>query len=112
MAMTVCSCTGCAAHVGSCPTLVAKGRCTPCASQAERGRGSRQQRGYDREHELIRAELIRTLKPGTPCPRCDKPMQPGQPLDAGHSVDLRDNPSSRADRLEHAGCNRAWRRQS
>lgn len=95
-----------------CPELVDKGRCPTHARQADRARGSRQQRGYDREHELIRDKLLRDFVPGTPCPVCGKPMLAGQKLDAGHSTDLRIDRSAKADRLEHAGCNRGWRRDA
>jgi 5-methylcytosine-specific restriction protein A len=33
-----------------CPTLVARGRCTGCAGEADRRRGTRQQRGYGKAH--------------------------------------------------------------
>lgn len=92
-----------------CPELVTKGRCADHARERERQRGSAAQRGYDARHKRIRARLLRDLIPGAPCPRCNQPMWHDQPLDAGHSVDLRDDPTARADRLEHASCNRGWR---
>ena len=111
-AMRVCPCVGCPAHDGGCPEVIPRSqrRCAGCGAEVERARGSRQQRGYNRQHELIREQLLRAYVPGTPCPVCDQPMLPGQALDAGHSVDLRDNPNAKADRLEHASCNRGWRR--
>jgi hypothetical protein len=78
-------------------------------------RGRRQDRGYGREHELTRRRLMDALRVAqsrgrlTPCPRCGKPMTTTQALDAGHSVDLRVDPDAKADRLEHAACNQAWR---
>ncbi len=85
-------------------------RCTRCASARNRridsARGNRHQRGYDSRHDAIRRRLLADLTPGQPCPRCSEPMWPWQDLDAGHSQDLRVNPHARADRLEHAACNR------
>jgi hypothetical protein len=78
-------------------------------------RGRRQDRGYDREHEMIRRQLMDALRVRqakglvTLCPRCGKPMTTTQRLEAGHSVDLRVDPTAKADRLEHAPCNQAWR---
>lgn len=102
-AMRVCS-------TPNCPELTTGGPCATHRRQADQARGSRQQRGYDRAHERRRDALLRNYKPGQPCPVCNQPMLPGQELDAGHSVDLRDNPKAVADRLEHAACNRGWRR--
>lgn len=36
-------------------------------------------------------------------------MTPSQALDLDHSVTLRRDPTSRGDRIVHAGCNRARR---
>jgi 5-methylcytosine-specific restriction protein A len=35
----------------TCPNLVERGRCPTCLAQAEQRRGTRQQRGYGRQHE-------------------------------------------------------------
>ena len=78
-------------------------------------RGSRHERGYDSTHDRIRARLLRQLRYDerrgltTPCPRCGQPMRSSQALDAGHAVPLREDPSGRASRLEHAACNRGER---
>ena len=101
--MHVCSQPG-------CPEVQEAHRCPAHARQVEQARGSRQQRGYGAQHDKDRERLLSTHIAGAPCPRCELPMLPGQALDAGHSVDLRDNRQARADRLEHASCNRAWRR--
>jgi hypothetical protein len=93
-----------------CPTLTASRRCPDHQRKTEQARGSRQQRGYDAEHDRIRTALLARFQPGTLCPKCGQPMLNGQKLDAGHSVDLRDDPNAKADQLEHAGCNRGWRR--
>lgn len=98
-----------------CPTLVeTAGRCPDCAAKAEAKRGNATERGYDRDHRALKARLIRRLardiaagKPAWPCPRCDQPMYPTQNLQLGHTVDRALDPTSRADRLEHAGGNLA-----
>lgn len=66
-------------------------------------RPSRQQRGYGREHEELRAALLAALVPGSPCYRCGEPMWPdSQDIDLGHTEDR-----SGYRGLEHARCNRA-----
>ena len=110
MGLRVCACIGCSAHLGSCPDLTAARHCPACAAQREQTRGTRQQRGYGKRHDDVRARLVRQHIPGTPCPKCALPMWDTRYLDAGHSVDLRDNPTAVADRLEHRACNRGWRR--
>jgi hypothetical protein len=60
-------------------------------------------RGYGWHHQRLRAALLQILIPGTPCPRCHKPMWPGlQALDLGHV----DGDKTRYTGLEHARCNR------
>lgn len=68
-------------------------------------RGTPTQRGYDSRHYAIRARLLPRAY-GQPCPRCGEPMLEGQELDLGHATPLRVDPRSRADRIEHAHCNR------
>lgn len=90
-------------------------RCPTCASTTGKARdarrGNRHARGYDHVHDTIRADLLRTLVPGTPCDRCGLPMLPTQELDAAHPHDrpLRTHPNSRADHLEHRACNEGAR---
>jgi len=57
--------------------------------------------------DRLRVDLAAGRRPL--CPRCGLPLLLSQGLDAGHSVDLRIDPNAKADRLEHAACNRAWR---
>lgn len=98
----VCSAAG-------CPELTTiEGRCALHRREAEVARGRRQTRGYDTEHDATRRRLLPDAY-GRPCPRCGLPMLPTQPLDLGHTVPLRVDPTSRADRIEHASCNRAAR---
>lgn len=97
----------------SCPRTTDRpdSRCDTCASAREQRRGRRQARGYDAQHVRTRDQLIRDLAPGTLCVRCGQPMRQGQALDAGHPphAPLRTSPTSRADHLEHAACNRGAR---
>jgi hypothetical protein len=90
-------------------TTRADSRCPACASawhqRRDQARGNRHQRGYDADH-MARREALLPYAYGTPCPRCTEPMLRGQALDLGHSTPLRVDPTSRADRIEHAHCNR------
>lgn len=60
---------------------------------------------YDREHKKRREEMLPRAY-NTPCPRCGDLMLRGQDLDLGHSEDVVTNPNAKADRIEHATCNR------
>jgi hypothetical protein len=107
-AKQVCACTGCSAHPGSCSVVVGKGLCQPCSGVADRARGSRQQRGYDAEHDALR----RRWKPkvergGVHChaERCLMPARlilTGQDWDLGHTDDRKQWTGP-----EHAFCNRS-----
>lgn len=100
-ALKVCSCTGCPAHPGSCPALVDGGKCTPCGRQAERARGSRQQRGYGAEHDRLRDAWKSKVDAGqADCARCGEPITAGQAWALDHTDD-------RAGYLgpSHATCN-------
>lgn len=57
-----------------CPVLTAGGRCDAHRRQADRARGTRQQRGYDRTHDRTRATHLRRATPTTPCARCSHPL--------------------------------------
>lgn len=95
-----------------CPTLTHGARCEPCRlrhdRQRERARDrpSARQRGYDTQHDATRARLL-PLAYGEPCPRCGEPMLSWQELDLGHTVPRSVDPLARADRIEHAWCNRS-----
>lgn len=70
-------------------------------------RGNFRQRGYDSTHDReARAAKKRAIANRELCPRCGQPMLPGQRLDYGHTVARSINPTSRANRVEHAHCNR------
>jgi uncharacterized C2H2 Zn-finger protein len=89
-------------------------RCPTCASiwhqRRDARRGSSTARGYDAHHEKTRARLLPGAI-GQPCPRCGELMLQGQALDLGHpeGSSLRVDASARADRIEHADCNRGAR---
>lgn len=106
MSSRVCPCLGCSAHDGKCPTLTTGGRCAPCSAALDRARGTARERGYDSDHERLRRQLVPKAI-GEPCPRCGHLMLKGQDLDLGHSKDRSLHPNARADRVEHANCNRS-----
>jgi hypothetical protein len=88
-------------------TAAAHSRCPDHQRRHEAARKpSARQRGYDAEHDRTRAHLL-PLAYGKPCPRCGQPMLPGQALDLGHRVARAVDPHCRADRMEHASCNRS-----
>ncbi len=105
--MQVCACVGCPAHEGSCPEVVPTRRCPACAGRYEQQRGTRQQRGYDKDHDDMRARwkpLVEAGRVNCRAPTClevDRRIQPGQAWDLGHD----DNRRHRGP--EHARCNRA-----
>lgn len=111
-ALKVCSCIGCPAHGGSCPELVETGRCPPCSAAADKRRGSRQQRGYDRQHERERERWQPAVELGQvdcAAPTCVMPIRRillGQAWDLGHTED---RTTWRGP--EHMQCNRGWRRE-
>ncbi len=74
-------------------------------------RGSTAQRGYDGRHQREGAAAKRAAI-GHPCPRCGEPLLAGQPLDYGHTVARAIDPTARADRVEHAHCNRSAQHHS
>jgi hypothetical protein len=99
--MRVCSQPG-------CPTISTKRRCDQHQAQAERARGTRQQRGYDAAHERERKRWQpRVDQGGVHCHAvaCHMPSRLillGQPWDLGHDRD-----TGRHRGPEHATCNRS-----
>lgn len=73
MTLRVCSVPG-------CPNLQAESKCKTHRAAAERKRGTRQQRGYDQQHQDLRAHYQRRMAAGEAfiCwrPDCDKPIDP------------------------------------
>jgi hypothetical protein len=95
-AKTVCPTPG-------CPKLTQSGKCAACRKQAERNRGTRQQRGYDAAHDRERRRWTPIVARGhVQCARCHKLIQPGDTWDLDHTEDRRGylGPS-------HAACNRS-----
>lgn len=91
-----------------CPILTDGGRCPAHTREADKARGSRQQRGYNAEHDRLR----RQWKPKVDAGRvhchagvCIEPARfivPGTPWDLGHTADR-----TAWTGPEHARCNRA-----
>lgn len=96
--MRVCSSPG-------CPVLLPQsGRCIEHARQADRARGTRQQRGYTREHDQRRADWSQLVAAGTvDCWRCRGRIHPTEPWHLGH--DDHDRTIWRGP--EHVKCNLA-----
>lgn len=105
-------------HFG-CDNLISGG-ITYCAEhEAERQalmtqkRGNFRQRGYDSAHDregtIAKARAVRE---GWACPRCGTTILAGQTLDYGHTIARANDPTSRADRVEHAHCNRSAQHRS
>lgn len=82
-----------------------RGHCPAHAAQAERQRGTRQQRGYDAAHDRLRAHHAPRVAAGTiTCWRCGQPISPTEPWDLGHD----DHNRTQHRGPEHAGtCNRS-----
>lgn len=57
--------------------------------------------GYGYDHQRLRRALLPEAY-GKPCPRCGKPMLPGQSLDLDHTDDR-----TGYNGMAHADCNRA-----
>ena len=91
-----------------CPALIEvgtrDGRCASCRSDLERGRGTRQERGYDAAHDAERERWSPIVATGhVRCWRCREPISPDTPWDLGHD----DHDRTRHRGPEHRGCNRA-----
>jgi hypothetical protein len=106
--MRVCACIGCPAHEGSCPDLTQARRCPRCGTQAELRRGTRQQRGYNAEHDRLRAQWKPKVEAGqVDCHArvCLMPIRRiliGARWDMGHTDDRTTWTGP-----EHRRCNRA-----
>lgn len=89
MARRICPCTGCPAHSGSCPSIVTAGRCPACRTTADTARGTRQQRGYDANHDAERRRWSRLIRrQPQPCARgCGRLIHDGDTWDLDHADD-------------------------
>jgi hypothetical protein len=86
-----------------CPRLQPATRCAEHTRAKDRQRGTRQQRGYDAQHDQLRAHLVAAYHPADPCPRCRQPLGPDpSALDLMHN-DQRTGWLG----LGHQHCNRA-----
>lgn len=89
-----------------CPVLVRDGsRCPMHEKDRERARGRRQSRGYDAEHDHLRAEWTPKVATGTiRCgnPNCRRVIAPGERWDLGHTPERRGYRGP-----EHERCNRS-----
>lgn len=80
----------------------------PRKRQRKQATSATAQRGYGRDHQARRKQLLAALSvdEGQPCARCGEPMFTSQDLDADHTDPRALNPNSIADRLLHSRCNR------
>lgn len=86
-----------------CPELTDKRRCREHRRTKERDRGSRQARGYDAEHDRLRAKWEPKVRTGlVPCARCRRYIAQGEPWDLGHTDDR-----TAWTGPEHMTCNRS-----
>jgi hypothetical protein len=91
-----------------CPELTTARRCEQHRAQAERARGTRQQRGYDAQHDALRrAWAPKVQRGGVHChaKQCLMPTRLillGQPWDLGHTDDR-----TAWTGPEHQPCNRS-----
>lgn len=96
-----------------CPALIERGttggRCRTHARQIEQARGTRQQRGYDRDFDAAKRDP--TYLNATHCTRCGQPFTPDNPKTAGHTRAIRDGGTT-LDGIspQCRRCNFGWRR--
>jgi hypothetical protein len=89
-----------------CPTLIPNpGRCPTHTRAADKRRGTRQQRGYDANHDRLRAQWEPRVATGrVKCWRCGELISPATAWDLGHD----DTDRTKYRGPEHANqCNRA-----
>lgn len=87
-----------------CPEIIpASGYCPTHKRQRNKARGSRQQRGYDTDHDRLRRTWLPRVATGkVACPKCGETIQRGEPWDLGHT-DARTEWTG----PEHVTCNRS-----
>jgi hypothetical protein len=88
-----------------CPVITDERMCLQHRREADKARGTREQRGYDHAHRSLRKAFLAEHQAGTLiCWRCREPIPPTEPFDLGH--DDTDRTIYRGP--EHANrCNRA-----
>ena len=81
--MKVCRVPGCPALI---PATAYRGMCDDCRREYDAARGTREQRGYGRDHQRIRAELAAAITRGETitCWRCHLPITTASDLHLGH----------------------------
>jgi 5-methylcytosine-specific restriction endonuclease McrA len=92
-----------------CPLIATiQGMCDAHAKEwfakMDETRGTRQQRGYDAEHDRTRKRLLPKAW-GTFCPLCGDVMVASDDLSLDHTVPLKVDPASKGDRIVHTECN-------
>ena len=91
-----------------CPTITHDRLCPKHLREADKARGSREQRGYDHAHRSLRKAFIPEHQAGTLiCWRCRQLILPTEPFDLGHD----DNDRTIYRGAEHQRCNRATKRR-
>lgn len=91
-----------------CPELTDGGKCRAHLAAAraaqDAARPSSTARGYDRDHQELRAQWAPRVATGTVnCARCHTPIGAGEPWDLGHD----DHDRAKYSGPEHEDCNRA-----
>lgn len=71
-----------------CPAITSGRLCTTHSREADKARGSREQRGYGQAHRTARQALAPQVATGTvKCARCGEYIQPGAAWHLDHSDD-------------------------
>jgi len=85
-----------------CPELTPTRHCTTHTREHDRARGTRTQRGYNYQHDKLRAQYARDIQHGRTlhCHRCGEPIVNTDDLHLGHSDDRK-----RHEGPEHKLCN-------
>lgn len=87
-----------------CPNITTASLCPTHASEADKARGTREQRGYGHAHRSLRKAFIPEHQAGTLiCWRCRELIRPDEPFDLGHD----DHDRTQYRGAEHQRCNRA-----
>lgn len=89
MPQRLCICTSCT-HTGHQAVFPissnpGKQRCPACQTALDTSRPSRQQRGYNRNHELARQQAIAQWAPGQACAIGGEPLYDKTRLDLAHN---------------------------